>query len=494
MANKRKKNQKSRPNTHHDTSGGGGPSNYNNSNSNTYDQTHHHKRPRYNNNNNNNSTSETALPLDGPRHGYIDPHTGQRGAFPGLEDDDGEFYGPANDGMDYLKMVRSEAKGVPSLLIAGQKNVVVKPPPREPTFVEATDELPYDDGDAPLSYDDDQLTEKKDDADAAGWYHDGTYTAAPLPTLAAEAAPPPPWHNSLLARFTALRTAFIRNPPRASRPLVATNLKMWRQRQYWNVHAAGTKPTAGVLAGLDQQMTLTLLEWLTAMLRSGRGGGKGGFVGVNMKGYWAEWVWGCLVRLDECLTADEIYVVRELGKKCLKIRKGMIDMKVGWDEGGHGDEEEEPEQDDEELENEPEDAEEAVQAQEQPEEGECSSDPEPVSTVPAAATPTPNPAEISLDDDEEAPASNPAEIAIDNTANPAAEDTAVYDPPIKIEEIPPSPPRSPKPSTEGIKEHSYADIIGALDMIISVVGGFFGQRDLLLEREAQGMAGCFAAA
>lgn len=107
MTNKRKKGRGSRPKTHHDTSGGGGPSNYNNSNNNTYDQTHHHhKRPRYNNNNNNNSTSETALPLDGARHGYIDPHTGQRGAFPGLEDDDGEFYGPANDGMDYLKMVR----------------------------------------------------------------------------------------------------------------------------------------------------------------------------------------------------------------------------------------------------------------------------------------------------------------------------------------------------------------------------------------------------
>ena len=38
----------------------------------------------------------------------IDPSTGLRSAFPGLDDiDNGEmFYGPANDGMDYLKMVR----------------------------------------------------------------------------------------------------------------------------------------------------------------------------------------------------------------------------------------------------------------------------------------------------------------------------------------------------------------------------------------------------
>ncbi len=39
----------------------------------------------------------------------IDPTYGQRGAFPGLDDPAGEdelFYGPANDGMEYLRMVR----------------------------------------------------------------------------------------------------------------------------------------------------------------------------------------------------------------------------------------------------------------------------------------------------------------------------------------------------------------------------------------------------
>jgi hypothetical protein len=37
--------------------------------------------------------------------GYIDQSTGQRGAFPGLSSND-DFYGPANDGIDYLRMVR----------------------------------------------------------------------------------------------------------------------------------------------------------------------------------------------------------------------------------------------------------------------------------------------------------------------------------------------------------------------------------------------------
>ena len=40
----------------------------------------------------------------------VDPTYGQRGAFPGLDDistgDEELFYGPASDGLQYLRMVR----------------------------------------------------------------------------------------------------------------------------------------------------------------------------------------------------------------------------------------------------------------------------------------------------------------------------------------------------------------------------------------------------
>lgn len=37
----------------------------------------------------------------------VDASTGQKGAFPGLDDDTDElFYGPASDGIEYLRMVR----------------------------------------------------------------------------------------------------------------------------------------------------------------------------------------------------------------------------------------------------------------------------------------------------------------------------------------------------------------------------------------------------
>jgi len=38
---------------------------------------------------------------------YVDERSGQSGAFPGLAGSSDElFYGPANDGIDYLRMVR----------------------------------------------------------------------------------------------------------------------------------------------------------------------------------------------------------------------------------------------------------------------------------------------------------------------------------------------------------------------------------------------------
>lgn len=36
----------------------------------------------------------------------VDAITGQKGAFPGLGDEDEIFYGPASDGIEYLRMVR----------------------------------------------------------------------------------------------------------------------------------------------------------------------------------------------------------------------------------------------------------------------------------------------------------------------------------------------------------------------------------------------------
>lgn len=46
--------------------------------------------------------------LSGALQPRVDPTYGQRGAFPGLDEwnQSSLFYGPANDGLEYLRMVR----------------------------------------------------------------------------------------------------------------------------------------------------------------------------------------------------------------------------------------------------------------------------------------------------------------------------------------------------------------------------------------------------
>lgn len=55
----------------------------------------------------NNSNGSDDLPSSSESR--IDPTYGQRGAFPGLDDSNNDeelFYGPASDGLEYLRMVR----------------------------------------------------------------------------------------------------------------------------------------------------------------------------------------------------------------------------------------------------------------------------------------------------------------------------------------------------------------------------------------------------
>ncbi len=69
----------------------------------TADQSIYNKRSRHSNAGDDDPTGSSSVQ---PR---VDPTYGQRGAFPGLDDADGKdelFYGPANDGLEYLRMVR----------------------------------------------------------------------------------------------------------------------------------------------------------------------------------------------------------------------------------------------------------------------------------------------------------------------------------------------------------------------------------------------------
>ena len=55
------------------------------------------------------STNKDKSPLAPPQSRVVDGTSGQNSAFPGLEDGAGAdslYYGPADNGIDYLRMVR----------------------------------------------------------------------------------------------------------------------------------------------------------------------------------------------------------------------------------------------------------------------------------------------------------------------------------------------------------------------------------------------------
>lgn len=62
------------------------------------------KRPRVSNEGDSDNQSSVLAPSERPRN---NPVYGQKSAFPGLDDGGDElFYGPADDGLEYLRMVR----------------------------------------------------------------------------------------------------------------------------------------------------------------------------------------------------------------------------------------------------------------------------------------------------------------------------------------------------------------------------------------------------
>ncbi|KAA6408311.1 MAG: hypothetical protein FRX48_08053 [Lasallia pustulata] len=194
----------------------------------------HSKRPRHDLHSPNDDAD--ADPSPNGLQPRLDPTYGQRGAFPGLDGDGAEaglFYGPAQDGLEYLRMVRSEARSVPNLLVAPK--------------LDAAAATGADTG----------LFE--------AYYHDGAYTAAPLASAAQnhdvvhhddyDPDPQGAYYASLRARFLALRSHLHSPPlvgPPPSRPLSqASSHARWREDKTENSSTANaTEPWPGSDAAL----------------------------------------------------------------------------------------------------------------------------------------------------------------------------------------------------------------------------------------------------
>ncbi|KAF8420425.1 hypothetical protein EV426DRAFT_576363 [Tirmania nivea] len=256
--------------------------------------------------------------------GYIDTSTGQRGAFPGLEEYGDDFFcGPASDGMDYLRMVRSEARGVPSLLIAK-----AAPMPSVPEYDASDEEI--EDGEVYTGVGGgEDATEHNFEAedyeeDTRGWYEDGTYIATG--TASYPQRPPSPqklalftWHDSLMSTFRQKRKLLHESSPPPSPPsatqgnIVPIARPLPHKQEDWIDLIYNTSPTPSFLWKMDQYTVLKAFKIMVELLK----------VGTDTPVEQTLWIYGLLLRCSEVMTPDEVYIVRELGKKAIQVQKKL---------------------------------------------------------------------------------------------------------------------------------------------------------------------------
>ncbi|KAL8767498.1 MAG: hypothetical protein Q9209_006005 [Squamulea sp. 1 TL-2023] len=225
----------------------------------------------------------------------VDSTYGQRSAFPGidpLEGEDNLFYGPAEDGLEYLRMVRSEAKGVPNLLTSGT----------------------IEDKDLYQDY-------------PQGYYKDGAYTALPTPLVRRknqiqdeeDIDPQEAYYSSLCGRFRSLHMSINTSSPLSvpdeSTAAIAAKLNDGASSRIWRMTILYTQPTPTMLSQLDQE---TVIAGIAALERhiAWKILEKESLVGA--------WAWSLLARCREVgmMGSEEVGVIRDLGKKA----RGLLRM------------------------------------------------------------------------------------------------------------------------------------------------------------------------
>lgn len=393
----------------------------------------------------------------------IDPTYGQRGAFPGLDDshdDEGLFYGPASDGLEYLRMVRSEAKTVPNLLVA----------PIAPTTQSEKNGVYAD-------Y-------------PQGYYSNGAYTATPLPLSKSNQTytnggqkedqdPQEAYYASLCARFAELTETLQSPPPRATQDSTDVYYHDWRNSRFWRKKIRNTTPTVILLAQLTQESVICGLEVLESLLTLAvLKGKKGKSIGA--------WIWGLLGRCREVgqMGSEEVGVLRNLGKKAVwllrRISAGEViggvveepDVDMGEEDEEEGEGEEEKVEDGADL-LDTEDADDGYSPYIDPIATAALGHDRNSEDHPIATT---SDADLAKAKQHVLNSLATDQAQLDSTETNASNEDGIQSP------APTYPVTELEMDGEGVskeKANEKAMIHAALDMLVTIIGEFYGQKDLL---------------
>ncbi|KAI9371843.1 hypothetical protein BJX61DRAFT_534426 [Aspergillus egyptiacus] len=400
----------------------------------------------------------SVTPYERPRN---HPVFGQKSAFPGLDtaDDDELFYGPADDGMEYLRMVRSEANSLPTLFTV-------------PGATDLRAEKANVTGDIEQAQDQTQPEEEIEDESTPtervpnGIFNDGVYIGLPATDQATTEGfsdAQSSYYNLLHHRFLLLRSILKCTPPSEaisalddSHPISFPRRSKNAQKE-WRRLLLTVDPQTVQLACMDMDTVLGVLVIVARLMSENVRSGD--VVLVRRIGAWA---WGLLGKCREAgqLGAQEIGDIRELGKRAVKILQKMREKEV----------------------------------HEEGEEDGCESDAENANVEDTRAD------EKSNENQEDAPTavSGPDEPGAENGADIAdaeelerakarleAQVAATAEEPTAQEAV----EEEKKDEDEGNVQSEGVDVDvetqtrAMLDMIITVVGEHYGQRDLLEARE-----------
>ncbi|KAK3934422.1 hypothetical protein QBC46DRAFT_399861 [Diplogelasinospora grovesii] len=265
---------------------------------------------------------------------------GQRSFFPGLEEpvvhsDEEVDYEDEGDALAYLKSVRQEASGIPHLLVAPRAG------PQLPPHLAGTD------GDEEV----DRSIYNTGIGDSRGYYHDGTYLAAPDPEPSPEleegelyddhedlaaaknqakaaAELREAYFESLISRFTALREQLHQDPPpeavaaldRDHGTTVAPFGPYSSTFLVWSERLRYTDPHPAQIASIDRGGAIRILRVIL--------GGKFFRRGYELRERTSRWIWALLARLPNRgeLDCTQISWIREMGKRAVLIMVSIAEM------------------------------------------------------------------------------------------------------------------------------------------------------------------------
>ncbi|KAL6237632.1 hypothetical protein BDW75DRAFT_228497 [Aspergillus navahoensis] len=264
-------------------------------------------------------TQNSIAPYEKPRS---HPVFGQKSAFPGLDTADGDelFYGPAEDGLEYLRMVRSEANSLPTLFNA---------PATTESSVETTAVTHATNIEHDYTQQEKVMDEKLSTTERIpeGIYSDGVYVAfSTTKAVAGErlSDAQASYYNLLHHRFLLLRSILKCTPPPEaisalddSHPISFPRSSKIAQRE-WRRLLQEVDPQTVQLACMDMDSVLRVLIIVARVISENVRNGD--TVLVRRIGAWA---WGLLAKCRESgqLGARDIGDIRELGKRAVRILK-----------------------------------------------------------------------------------------------------------------------------------------------------------------------------